>query len=69
MLSHVGIANCFYCGEASQILLDTKLRKKLPMKCGVVNLEPCSKCAECYSCRLFIALYDALGLPHATWGK
>lgn len=46
MLSHVGMANCFYCGEGSKILLDTRLRNKLPMNCGVIDLEPCSKCAE-----------------------
>jgi len=43
-LSHVGMARCFYCLEESQILLDRRLKDSLPRDCGVVNMEPCSKC-------------------------
>ena len=44
--SHVGMAQCFYCGEDSTILLDRRLKNTLPMRVGVVNLEPCSKCMD-----------------------
>jgi hypothetical protein len=49
--SHVGMANCYFCGEPSIILLDTRivkgeLNKSLPRNCGVVNMEPCSKCQK-----------------------
>lgn len=49
--SHVGMANCYFCGEPSIILLDTRivkgeLNKSLPRDCGVVNMEPCSKCEK-----------------------
>jgi hypothetical protein len=42
--SHVGMTRCFYCNEYSEILLDMRLRKRLPRDCGVINMRPCSKC-------------------------
>jgi hypothetical protein len=49
--SHVGMANCYFCGEPSMVLLDTRivkgeLKKSLPRDCGVVDMEPCSKCKK-----------------------
>lgn len=44
--SHVGMAQCFYCGEDSTILLDRRLKKSLPKRVGVIDMEPCSKCAS-----------------------
>jgi hypothetical protein len=42
--SHVGMAQCFFCGEDSTILLDRRLRKTLPRQVGVVDMEPCNDC-------------------------
>lgn len=39
----VGMTQCFYCGEAKDILIDKFLRKKLPML-AVYDREPCDKC-------------------------
>ncbi len=43
-LSHVGMTTCFYCGEASEILLNTRLSKTLPRNVGVISMRPCNKC-------------------------
>lgn len=55
--SHVGMANCYFCGEPSKVLLETRitrslsggpgeLMKSLPRDCGVVDMDPCSSCEE-----------------------
>jgi hypothetical protein len=43
--SHVGMAQCFFCGKDSTILLDRRLKKSLPMKVGVIDTKPCNDCA------------------------
>lgn len=43
-LSHVGLTRCFYCGESSELLFDTRLRNSLPRDCGVINMRPCPNC-------------------------
>lgn len=42
--SHVGMMNCFFCGEAKGVVLDTKLRNSLPRE-GCYDKEPCDKCS------------------------
>ena len=44
--SHVGYNNCYFCGEINEILLDKRLRNTLHSNMGVMNMRPCSKCAE-----------------------
>ena len=44
--SYVGMFNCFFCGGAAGVLLDRRLKNTLPHNVGVINREPCSKCAE-----------------------
>jgi len=44
--SHVGMARCFYCGEPDKIILDRRLKASLPRDCGVIDMDPCNKCAE-----------------------
>ena len=46
MKSHVGMLNCFYCNEPMGVLFDRRLRNKLPMNCGIMDMEPCHKCKE-----------------------
>ncbi|MEA2081081.1 MAG: hypothetical protein U9P00_14760 [Pseudomonadota bacterium] len=43
-LSHVGMMNCWICGEGSTIILKTDLRPTLPMNMGALPSEVCSKC-------------------------
>jgi hypothetical protein len=43
--SHVGMYNCYFCGEEVGILLDKRLRNSLPQNVGPINAEPCDKCA------------------------
>lgn len=43
-LSHVGMAQCYFCGSDSTILLDRRLRNTLPRKVGVIDMEPCNDC-------------------------
>lgn len=45
-LSYVGMNRCYFCQEFAGVLLKKNLAKTLPMDCGVVNLDPCNKCAE-----------------------
>lgn len=42
--SHVGMFNCYFCGEAAGVLLDRRLQKTLPSDVGVIDTTPCSKC-------------------------
>jgi hypothetical protein len=55
--SHVGMSQCYFCGDDFQILLETRfeynkktgnpeLRKSLPRRVGVRDMEPCNKCKE-----------------------
>lgn len=44
--SWVGLTQCFYCGEASDILLDTRMRDTFPPGMAVYNMRPCSACEE-----------------------
>jgi len=44
--SHVGMSRCFFCGEPDKIILDRRLKASLPRDCGVIDMEPCNKCAE-----------------------
>jgi len=44
--SYVGMARCYFCGEPSTILLDRRLKDSLPHDAGVIDMQPCSKCAE-----------------------
>lgn len=44
-LSHVGMTQCFYCGEAKDILLDNRIRNTLPRR-AVYDMEPCRQCEE-----------------------
>ena len=62
-LSHVGMTSCFYCGDASEILLDTRvvngqLRKSLPRECGVINMNPCAKCEGYMQAGIILIGYD-----------
>jgi len=43
-LSHVGMGQCYFCGSDSVVLLDRRLKKSLPRKVGVVDMEPCNDC-------------------------
>lgn len=43
--SYVGMYNCFYCNEPAGVVLDRRLQDTLPKNIGVINHEPCSKCA------------------------
>jgi len=43
-LSHVGMMNCWICGEGAEIILDMKLRKSLPQNIGS---RPDIVCNEC----------------------
>jgi len=43
--SHVGVSNCFFCGETKEILLQKQFRKILPSS-AVYNKEPCDKCKK-----------------------
>ena len=45
-LSHVGMFNCFLCGEPAGVVLDRRLKKTLPRNVGCSDREPCSKCKE-----------------------
>lgn len=42
-LNYVGLGNCFFCGEAKEVLIDRRLRNTLPHS-AVYNHEPCDKC-------------------------
>ena len=44
--SHVGYANCFFCGGPNEVLLDTRLKKTLTRNMGVLSMEPCPQCKE-----------------------
>jgi hypothetical protein len=44
MKSHVGMINCWICGEGSTILLDRKLRSTLEHNMGSLPTEICSQC-------------------------
>jgi len=46
MKSYVGMTNCYYCGEASGIVMDNKLRDVFTPNVGVIDMSPCSKCKE-----------------------
>jgi len=43
--SHVGMSTCYLCGETKEILLDTRLRNKLPHS-ACYDKEPCTKCKD-----------------------
>jgi hypothetical protein len=45
-LSHVGMTNCWVCGEGAEILLDTRLRKSLKQNMGS---RPDIICSDCIS--------------------
>jgi hypothetical protein len=40
---YVGMMQCFFCGEAKEVLLDRRLKKTLP-RMAVYDHEPCDKC-------------------------
>lgn len=45
--SHVGMSNCYVCGEPSSILLDTRLRDTLERNMGPLGPDDlCHACAE-----------------------
>lgn len=44
--SHVGMFQCFYCQKSMGVLLDRRLRKSLPRRAGVLDMEPCSECKD-----------------------
>ena len=44
--SHVGMSNCFFCGEPNQILLDRQLKNRIPQHVGVIDMTPCSECEK-----------------------
>lgn len=44
-LSYVGLSQCFYCGEAKEVILDRRLKDSLP-HLAVYDYEPCAECAE-----------------------
>jgi len=41
--SHVGMMQCFYCGEPMGVMLDRHLHNTLPRE-AVYNYEPCDAC-------------------------
>ena len=41
----MGMTQCFFCGEAKEVLLDRRLRKTLP-RMAVYDHEPCDKCKD-----------------------
>jgi hypothetical protein len=41
--SHVGLMQCFFCGAADRIAIDTRLRDSLPHQ-AVHDMEPCPQC-------------------------
>lgn len=41
---YVGMSLCFFCGKATGVVLDKRLRKTLP-KLAVYDYEPCDECA------------------------
>ena len=43
--SYVGMTQCFFCGEAKEVLLDRRLRNTLP-HLACYDHEPCEKCKE-----------------------
>ncbi len=43
-LSHVGMLNCWICGEATTILITKDLRATLPRKMGSLPTEVCNDC-------------------------
>lgn len=43
--SHVGLEQCFVCGEDVGVLLDRRLKKSLPHRTCITK-APCSKCEE-----------------------
>lgn len=45
-LSHVGMFNCFLCGEPAGVVLDRRLQKTLPRNVGCIDRKPCNKCKE-----------------------
>jgi hypothetical protein len=44
--SHVGMFQCYFCGENVGVLLDKRLRKTLPRMVGVIDMAPCDKCKD-----------------------
>lgn len=44
--SHVGMFNCFFCGEPAGVLLDRRLKPTLPHNVGAIDREPCQKCKD-----------------------
>jgi hypothetical protein len=44
-LSHVGMSNCFLCNKLKEIILDRRLKNRLPRE-AVYNKEPCDQCKE-----------------------
>jgi len=45
-LSHVGMTNCWVCGEGAEVILDTRLRKSLKQNMGS---RPDIICSDCIS--------------------
>ena len=43
-LSHVGMFNCFVCGDPAGVVLDRRLRQVLPRNVGCLDKVPCPKC-------------------------
>lgn len=43
--SHVGMSQCFICGEVKEILLDRRLKNTLP-RMACYDKEPCDKCKD-----------------------
>ena len=43
---YVGMYQCYFCGEDIGILLNRRLKKSIPRKAGVLDMEPCNKCKE-----------------------
>jgi len=71
----VALTKCYFCGDDSDILMNTRLTKSMAEKVEsmhgkVINKEPCSKCVETMNEGvIFISVkddYDGDGEPYRT---
>lgn len=61
-LSHVGMSDCFLCGEPKEIILDRRLKNSLPRN-AVYNLEPCDKCKGMMKQGVILVAFDPAKTP------
>lgn len=63
---YVGMSLCYYCGKATGVVLDNRLRKTLP-KLAVYDYKPCDECAEHMKQGIMLISVDNDAEGHNPW--